>query len=508
VKISRQTPSILAAAFAICVFCVTLAGGFAYDFYGIVRNDQRLTFPRQWGTYWTDTYNSGIDNLYRPLTSTIFGVQSWLSGIDESHAWRFHLASLLMHAGVSALVAELARRLTNSRVALIAGLLYAVHPIHTEVICDIVGQAEMLCALGSVGAMVVFLRRPMTNLRVLAIFALFTLALLSKEQGMLLPLLLLCLWLCLRFGASESIENSAEEKNALKVLVLVLCWSLGAYVFVREHFIAKFWWDRSFLDPAINPMKFSLGADRWLMPLVLLGHYTQLLFIPWKLAPDYSGLAIGWHVRMDDPYLCMGIFSLIAWFVLFAIAIYRRNSVMLFCLLGIAITYGLIGNIVTIIGTNFAERLMYLPSVFFVILISMGLARVPTRALIPMMTVILALAIVRSFTYARRWNDRLALYEQAVRDEPGAVRMYMALATEYLERGRVDKAIESAAKARDLMPQYPRIWIYSAAVEIKANNLDAAQKFLDKANSLEPSPASIAVEQELAEKRAATQPSH
>ena len=489
------------------LFSVTLAGGFAYDFYGIARNDKHLTAPRQWKTYWTDTYNGGIDNLYRPLTSTFFGVQSWLSGVDESHAWRFHLASLLMHAGVSALVAEMARRLTgSSRTAIIAGLLYASHPIHVEVICDIVGQAEMLCALGCIGAMVVFLRGPMTTPRAFAILGLSILAVLTKEQGMLLPLLLLLLGLCLKFQGNAS--GDIDHKNGIKLLVLLLCWSLGAYVFIREHFIAKFWWDRSFLDPAINPMKLSIGADRWLMPLVLLGHYTQLLFVPWKLSPDYSGLAIGWHVHFGDPYFYLGILALVTWFVLLAIAIRRRAGAMLFCLLGVAITYGLIGNIVTIIGTNFAERLMYQPSVFVVILVAMGLSRLPGRAVVGAMTVILALATLRSFTYAKRWNDRRALYEQAIRDRPGAVRLYMYLGTDALERGDVAQAVAAAAQARQVMPSYPRIWIYSAAVALKANNLDAAQRFLEQADALEPSPLSISVEQELAERRAATQPAH
>ena len=113
----------------------------------MVAADTRLRQPGQWGYYWTHGYGEGVDNLYRPLTSMLLAVQSWLYGFDPSHAWRFHLLSIVMHAGV-ALVAELARRLTSSRVALIAGLLYAVHPLHVEVLGDIVGQAEMLCASG------------------------------------------------------------------------------------------------------------------------------------------------------------------------------------------------------------------------------------------------------------------------------------------------------------------------------------------------------------------------
>src|SRR6185436_17384613 len=103
----------------------------------------------------------------------------------------------------------------------------------------------------------------------------------------------------------------------------------------------------------------------------------------------------GSTARFNDPYLYLGFGAIIVWFSLCAIAIRRRAGVMLFCLLGIAVTYGLIGNIVTIIGTNFAERLMYLPSVFFVILVAMAISRLPSRAIVPVMAILLVLASIR-----------------------------------------------------------------------------------------------------------------
>jgi hypothetical protein len=516
---------------AILLFAVTLRGGFAYDFYGIARDDVRLRDPAQWRTYWTQTYNGGVDNLYRPLTSMAFAVQAYVNGLDETHAWRFHLLSILMHAGVSALVAEFARRLANARVALVAGLLFAAHPIHVEVLGDIVGQAELMCALGTLGAMVLFLHHPMTPWRALAMFGCFIFALLSKEQGMLLPALLLLLALTMRFrrfqappaaqcpalqGRGPLVDYSNRSttrsdqghKNAQRLLVLLLCWSLGAYIFIREHYIAKFWWDRSFLDWTINPLVLSHGRDRVLMPIVLLGRYTQLLIFPWKLAPDYSGVAIGSAAHLDDPYLWLGFLAIVAWLSLCATAVFKRAAVSLFCLIALAMMYGLVGNIVTIIGTNFAERLMYLPSVFIVILIAMALAKLPTRPLVATMIVIISLSSIRTFTYARRWNDRVTLYESAIRDQPGAVRMYMMLAAEYLERGENQKAIETIQRAQRVTPNYARLWTFSAAVALKLNDFETAQRYIERAGAMEPSMQVAAVEQQIAEKRAATQKSN
>src|SRR5947209_1281090 len=47
--------------------------------------------------------------------------------------------------------------LGNRVVAVVAGLLFAVHPLHTEVVANIVGRAEILAALWSLLALLVFL---------------------------------------------------------------------------------------------------------------------------------------------------------------------------------------------------------------------------------------------------------------------------------------------------------------------------------------------------------------
>ena len=136
------------------------------------------------------------------------------------------------------------------------------------------------------------------------------------------------------------------------------------------------------------------------------------------------------------------------------------------------------------------------------------MAKLPTRPLVATIIVILTLATIRTFTYARRWNDRLTLYECAVRDQPGAVRMYMMLAAEYLERGENQKAIQTIQRAQQVTPNYARLWTFSAAVALKLNDLEAAQRYIERAGALEPSMQVAAVEQQIAEKRAATQKSN
>ncbi len=468
-KFSRLSPAIASALLATAVFAVTLGGTYIYDDFDVFQLDPRLHNPSAWGQYWTQSYNGGVDNLYRPLVSMSYAVQWWLHGADESDAWKFHLVNLLLHAAVAAVVAELARRLSGLRLAWIAGLLFAAHPVHVEAVANIVGRAELMCALGVVGALVLFLHEPMTTGRAFAITGCFVMAVLSKEQGMLAPLLILLL--CL------SLWERRPERRASLVLIILLTWSLAAYIVFRES-ILKFWWDRNFLDWTINPLV-RPDADRWLMPFVLLGHYVILLVFPWKLSPDYGAKVIGWTIRLADPYLWIGIAAVVVWSIWLIIALVRRSRVAIFALLALAVTYGLVSNFIMLIGTNFAERLMYLPSVFFMLLVGLSLQTLPRKVLVPALTVLLILACARSVTYARRWNDRLSFYQTSLREQPRSIRLDILVAFEQMSRGDIDAAETTAEHAANKLPEYWETWVLRYKVALERGDFDAAGRYLD-----------------------------
>ena len=553
-RFAQSLPALASALLALGLFAVTLGGTYVYDDFDVFGLDNRLRDPAQWGRFWTESYNGGVDNLYRPLVSMTYAVQWWLDGadaqIDESDAWKYHLVNVLLHAAVSALVAELARRLAGVRAAWVAGLLFAAHPIHVEPVANIVGRAELMCAAGVIGALVLFMK-PLTPARALAITGCFLVALLSKEQGMLTPLLVLILSMCRQWrravlpplppgevrgeggDGSRGISAAARFEQAgpphpnplpeggtkkgistffskmylspflgrfapgspphpgplpegkatgtgsrapALLLVILLTWTLAAYILFRE-WILKFWWDRSFLDWTINPLV-RPDADRWLMPLVHLGRYVALLVAPYELSPDYGATVIGWTVRANDPYLYVGIAAIVAWLVWFILALRRRDGVATFCLLGLALTYGVVSNFPILIGVNFAERLMYLPSAFFVILVATLLTKLPRNVVVPLLAVVLILAVVRSFTYALRWNDRQRFYETSLREQPGSIRLYLLLVSEHLSRGRFDEASRLAEEASQKLPDYWEIWIARANVAMEQGDFAQAERHL------------------------------
>jgi hypothetical protein len=469
-------PATFSAALALALYAVTLGGKYIYDDEVIIRLDERVQHPNLWRQFWThDYFNGAIDNLYRPLVSQSYGLQWWLHG---DRPWAFHLVNLLLHAGVSALVAEFARRLVNWRVGLIAGLLFAAHPVHSEAVAGIVGRAELACAAGMIGAMVLFLKRPMTTPRAVAIFCLCLVALLSKEQGMLMPALLVVLLPVRRALPANKIEFTppqryAERQAMLLVFALVI-WSVGGLIVLREQVLhLKFEWDRGFLDIAMQPMILSPPLDRWLIPLALLGRYFQLLVVPAKLSIDYGLTVVGPTIARDDPYLWLGAAVSAACLIGLCVSVARRKWTTVFCLVAMALTYSMASNVV-IIAAIFGERLMYLPSVFFLILIAMAMARLPAKARGILLVVLLAAASIRTYSYVRRWNDRDAFYEYAIQEQPKSLKIHLLVAETEYEKNQLAQARQAIDDAVALYPDYWELWKMYALIDAKTGDWDKA----------------------------------
>lgn len=476
-RIPRWLPVLLACVAALGVYAVTLGGTYIYDDV-MLQEDARYTHPGLWYQFWTRDYSpDAVDKLYRPLTSMTLAIEYTLHG---DRPWLYHLINWLLHAAVAAAVAELARRLFDARAGLVAGVLFAVHPIHVEAVAGLVGRAELLCALASLGALLIFLR-PMTRWRVAAIAGCLVVAILSKEQGVLLPAMLLALVPYRRqlLHIHPTSDQARAEKGMMQGLLLAVCAITAGYMFFREWLLG-FEWDRQLLEWAANPLIRSTGADRLLMPLVLLGRYLLLLIAPVHLSIDYGGHVIGWHVQWKQPFIYVGIASLLAWTILSLWAWRGRRWAVLFCLLALAICYGMVSNSVILIGTIMGERLMYLPSAFFLMLVAALLcswmsSRPADRALAIVVCVLVALGSFRTITYARLWNDPLALYLADLREHPRSLHLHGLACFRYMQLGDYQAARRIGEDSRRELPDCYQSYLMCVEPDVKLHDFADAE---------------------------------
>ncbi|MBN3280129.1 TMTC2 protein, partial [Polyodon spathula] len=138
-----------------------------------------------WGTLLT---HSGSHKSYRPLCTLSFRLNHALGGLDP---WGYHLVNILLHCSVTGLFTRLSRLLLGGGYwTLMAGLLFASHPVHTEAVAGIVGRADVGAALFFLLSLLCYMRY--CSLRghcahcwpwLLGSFACAACSMLWKEQG-------------------------------------------------------------------------------------------------------------------------------------------------------------------------------------------------------------------------------------------------------------------------------------------------------------------------------------
>ena len=150
------------------VYLNTLQCGICYDDEPAIRKNKDL---RPEATSWVDMFYHdfwGADirsttshKSYRPLTVATFRLNYML---HELQPLGYHLVNVLLHSAVCYLYVLLCG-VVFSEVwpALIAGLLFAVHPIHTEAVAGLVGRTELLSAIFFIAAFMTFRRAAMNT---------------------------------------------------------------------------------------------------------------------------------------------------------------------------------------------------------------------------------------------------------------------------------------------------------------------------------------------------------
>jgi len=513
-RASGRWAALAAGGLAVALHAITLGGTYVYDDKDVVRDDPRVRETGHWLQLLKGPYLPGApDPLYRPVTSLSFAAQWRVHG---DRPWAFHLVNVLLHAGASALVAMLAARMMRRRgggeprrhggteaqlscagepagdgtpsdgksgiAAWVGGLLFAAHPVHVEAVAYLVGRAETLCAIGVLGGLVLFHSPKMSLGRACAIAGCFWLAVLSKENGLLLAPMLLAVYLVRRF-VSRDLDDSAPQRRNRQLLLVLLCFSICGYVFWRES-LMSFVWDPYHMRWSVNPIIRSRGLDRALLPIGLVGRYLALLVFPLRLSVDYGAAVTDCRMDWHDPYWYIGAAAILGWCVAMVMALRRRSGFVLTSLLCLALAYGMISNTMYLIGTVMGERLIYLGSAFFVLLVAAALIRLPRKVAWGVSLVVLALASAQTVNYAWRWNDALRLYGYCRQSQPRSVYLHVLQADELMSRGRLAEAEPLLKRARELGPDVWSAWKWSAMLAEKENRRAEADAYAKHAFDL------------------------
>ncbi|XP_014915942.1 protein O-mannosyl-transferase TMTC2 [Poecilia latipinna] len=142
---------LVCTAVAVGLYLNTLDADFCYDDSRAIKTNQDLLPETPWTNILYDDFwgtlltHSGSHKSFRPLCTLSFRLNYTLHGLRP---WGYHLLNVVLHGLVTALVTALSHSLLGRGLwSLLAGLLFASHPAHTEAVAGVVGRADVGAAL-------------------------------------------------------------------------------------------------------------------------------------------------------------------------------------------------------------------------------------------------------------------------------------------------------------------------------------------------------------------------
>ncbi len=377
---------------------------------------------------------------YRPVVSLSYQLDRWLW---DTRPMGFHLTGLLLHLLATILITWIGlclfqNDLNKRMIALLAGSLFAVHPVHSEVVAWIAGRNDLLSTCFLLIAVLAHLltRQGARAWLTFPLFAASTfLALMSKESA--LPFLLISPFFdLLIWQTSRPWWRRLATLSSMIIVVL----SMGVA-----------WFRTQSMGTPIGNITFHETSFLKQVQMILLsfGFYIKHLIFPYPLN---AFIILPPDLQLSHfAFIALGIFG-----ILFMVKVTLRTGSP-FLPIGVwAIFLGMAAALAIpltkVTRVTFAERYLYLPSVGFVFIAAVALIQIVSplqrrlsprnfrRVSLVLFSLILVPFSVVTFSRNQVWQNELALWGDTVQKSPNAALPHYRLGRAYVEAGRLGEA--------------------------------------------------------------------
>jgi len=419
---------LLLVLISVAVYGNTIVNGYAVDDLAMIEKNtlvqkgfagipELMTTPRLAG------FDRHIVNEnYRPLSLVLFAIEYQLFGLNPAIG---HLFNIAFFAGCVALLFLFVVRICpeGRGVAFMAAALFAVHPLHTEVVANIKSRDELMSFFFGFAALLAYLRyvqdgRPA---RLLAGGAMFALALLSKEAVISFVVVVPLLF----YFFTEGDKRRKLMVSGMTAVVACLFLVVRALV-LRHH-------DSSAVPFLDNPLAgAAFFTTRLPTAIYVLGYYLRLLFVPWPLICDYSYNTLP-LVGFGNIWVWVSLAAYGAMFFYAVRSLMKKQQGMaafgvVFYLLSIA----LFSHIFFLAYSELAERLAFLASTGWCIGVAAALYLLAQRRGARALAWLIAAPVCVAFGYLTvqrnmDWKDDMTLFSTDIVKAPENARMWHSL---------------------------------------------------------------------------------
>ncbi|MCX7915649.1 MAG: DUF1736 domain-containing protein, partial [Verrucomicrobiae bacterium] len=471
---TNRTQWLVLVVLTLAAYGNSLTGEYVFDNRAILGEDPRLDAPTLENLrlvftreYWWPREGQP---LYRPLTTFTYWLQAAMLGHRDEPFW-FHLVNLVLHLANIALVWRLAWLALPAHgwAPFIAGAVFAVHPITTEAVTNIVGRADQLAAFFVLVALWAHARQKaaLTSLAWLG-------GLLSKENAIVLPALMLLWDVLVRVPDARSFHQRVVGFIAL-VPALAVWWLLRSHALSHSETLPL-----TYLD---NSLLLGDAITARLTAITIIARYLWLLLWPQTLSADYSYRQIPLVTSWTDLSLWLSLTVLLT---LVVVALGTRHRVPL-------VTWGIatffvallpVSNLIFFCGSTMAERFMYLPMVGVALALAAGATEVRTWRPGSAATVAAILLAWTARTALRNldWQTDAVFWSRLVQTSPRSFRAWSGLARQLLSNNaNVEAALRAVERAATLAPDALPVRILAGEIYREAGDYGKSELILETA---------------------------
>lgn len=421
-----------------------------------------FTHAAYWGVY------KNHDASYRPLMLVSFALEKDVFGFNPKIS---HTINLLIFACLLATLFLLLKRMFNTfsvYIPFFIVLLFAVHPIHTEVVASVKSRDELMGFLFSTICALHSFRFIDTGKMKYLVFSglVFFLALLSKET----PITFVAI-----VPMTIYFFRNVNTKQIITAVAPYLVVA-AVYMVMRALFIES---DGEKVRILLNNnalMSASTYSDKLATALFIQLKYIILLVFPLQLSYDYSYNQIP-IIGFSDPKALLALLLGIGLLV-YAFMGLKKKNVYAYCILFYLGSAALTSNLFIDIGATMAERFVFTASFGYCIAIVLLISRLLKADLTTLSYAnaskvffvfigITALYSVKTFARNEVWKNNLALYENGAETAPNSWRAQYLLGVEYA------KMINNEKTPQAKQEMYTKAMLHlNASLNALPNNLD------------------------------------
>lgn len=414
---------------------------------------------------------------YRPFTLAMFAIEYQLFGRSPMAGhilnviW-YILLSFMIYIFCTLLFKEFPYIKHVSIFAFLVSLLFLAHPVHTEVVANIKGRDEIMSLFFSVTSFIFIIRFIDSNALKDLIIAciIFFAGLLSKENTItFLAVIPAGLMLFRQIPLRKSFLSIIPLLGVSIIFIWIRYTILGAGPvqtgirdLMNDPFIK---WTGS------NYVPLDWG-EKYATVSFTLGKYLQLLIFPHPLTHDYYPRQIP-IMRWMDWQVIVSLMSYILLICWTAIGL-KKQKVASFSIFYFVATLSIVSNILFPVGTNMAERFLFMPSLAFSLLSGLGVYILFHRGYLKMAWLILIL-ITGAYTWKtidrnRVWKNDYTLFTTDVQTSVNSAKVLNAaggalstsvvnLEDEIERNRRLEKAIGYLTRAIEIHPRYRNAYL-------------------------------------------------